>query len=92
MKIKKFIHDDVMKNGKCKSGGAIFTEGKVILIKGSCDLPNCNCSQGFFLIVTMPLKGKVVEGIQVEFKDLKEMVETLGIFQKTQKAKEEKKC
>lgn len=79
MKFKKFIHKDVAKDGRCKSGGAVVTEGKVIIIKGHCDLKGCNCSNGYFLTIAIPLKNKKVEGICVQFDNFKEMKQTINL-------------
>jgi len=52
--------------------------GKVIIIKGSCSLKNCHCSDGYHLTIIMPRTKKgIVEGIHVEFKDKNEFMEVL---------------
>jgi len=78
MKITKFIHKNVSKDGKVESGGAVYTDGRIIIVNGSCNLPNCHCSDGFSLSIAMPLKNGTVEGIKVKFKDKKEMKKILG--------------
>jgi hypothetical protein len=77
MKFTKFEHEEVGQDGKCKSGGAVHTNGKVILIRGSCGLPDCSCSDGYFLTVVLPLSNGIVEGIEVKFDDYNEMKKVL---------------
>ena len=79
MKITKFKHKEVEKNGIIKSGGAVITKGGIIIVKGSCDLLGCHCSDGYFLSIVLPLKNKIVEGIEVRFKDYKEMKNELKL-------------
>lgn len=74
MKITKFRHEDVSEDGTCKSGGAVKVEGGMEIIKGSCDLAECKCSEGFFLVICKPLKDGVVEGCSIEFDSLEELL------------------
>ena len=73
MEFEKFKHKGVNKKGIVKSGGAVHTEGKVILIKGNCGLEGCHCSDGYSLTICMPLKKGIVEGIEVKFDSYEEM-------------------
>ena len=81
MKIKKFKHEGVNEDGTCESGGAVQTKGGMDLIKGNCGLKGCDCSDGYFLIITKPLKEGIVEGCSIEFENLEEL-ETCGRFRK----------
>ena len=78
MKFTKFKHKNVTKKG-FTGGGCVITGGDVRLTFGHCDIKGCACSEGYYLSVIMPLKNRVVEGIRVEFDDLKEMKKVLKV-------------
>lgn len=78
MKIRKFKHIGVAKNGKV-SGGAVKTKGDIVIIDGSCGALGCHCSDGYSISIVMPLKKGVVEGMQVTFENREEMLNKLKI-------------
>lgn len=75
MKITKFKHVGVSKDGLVKGGGAVETEGALRLGRGEgCGSKDCHCSEGFWLMIAMPRTPKgVVEGITVRFDSKAEM-------------------
>ena len=77
MIISKFQHKGVNNDGTVEGGGAVHTKGGVTIINGGCSFPQCHCSDGFFLVVTLPLKDRKVDGIKVHFKSKDEMIATL---------------
>lgn len=81
MNFEKIVYTKVSTNGTMiNKPGSIITNGSIIIINGKCNLPNCHCSDGYSLTVSMPrtIKGKV-ELIKVTFKDRKEMKALLKI-------------
>lgn len=71
MKITKFVHEGVARDGKCKGGGAVITEPLIRMSTGEgCGLDNCHCSDGWWISIGLPrtLDGKV-EGVIVHFDD-----------------------
>lgn len=85
MQIKEIIHKNVLPNGTLTNKpGAIETKGKVILGSGEgCGLPNCHCSDGYFISIIAPLKDGEVRGMKVQFddeKEYKEFMETHELF------------
>lgn len=78
MKIEKFKHAGVNPDGTFKSGaGSVETAGKISMSgeNGGCGMPSCKCSPGFWISVSLPLRGSTVEGIRVNFDNKKEMEE-----------------
>ena len=75
MKYKKILHENVLPDGTFSNKrGAIKTDGGVIIGRGEgCGLPTCNCSPGYYITIITPLKDGKVEGINVTFKNKKEM-------------------
>lgn len=78
MKIEEFIHRGVRKDGTVKGGGAVHTDARVIIIRGSCGLGNCHCSDGYSLTLGLPLKNGIVRGLKVKFDNKAEMKKILG--------------
>lgn len=69
MEFKKFVHRNVAKNGVCKSGGVVHTNGFCLLV---------DSVRNPFLTVEMPRDNNgVVVAIHVRFKSKKEMKEVL---------------
>ncbi len=73
MKVEKFKHN-IDSNGKLKSGGAVYTKGRLLMSRGEgCGLDNCKCSEGYWLTLVLPIKNGVVEVTKIKFDDLSEM-------------------
>jgi hypothetical protein len=75
MKIEKILHEGVDKNGIIKEGGAVGVDGDILVGRGQgCGLPNCHCSEGYWLSLILPRSDKgVVEGVKVVFANKQEM-------------------
>jgi hypothetical protein len=66
MQIEKFVHTGVKNDGTFNKAGAVVTTGSVRMSNGEgCCLPNCHCSDGYWVTIIMPrTKDGKVEGIQ----------------------------
>ena len=74
MNIEKYVHKDVNKKGIVKSGGAVETKPFLRIGRANgCGLPDCHCSDGYWISIGFGLKKGVVEGVKVTFEDKEEM-------------------
>lgn len=69
MTIEKFVHENVKRDGTFEDRlGAVETDGGVRMSTGEgCGLPECSCSGGCWISITMPLRDGKVEGIIARF-------------------------
>ena len=75
MKIEEIIHTHVKRDGTFEHGpGAVETSGCIRMSDGcGCGIPNCHCSDGYWISVFLPLENRMVKGIKVTFDNKKEM-------------------
>jgi len=75
MKVKIFENKNVNEDGTCLGGGAVHTKGAVVESneEGGCDLEHCDCSEGHWFSVVMPLDiNKKVRGVTILFDSVQE--------------------
>lgn len=75
MQIEKIVHENVRKDGTFSDKlGAVVTDGCIRMSRGEgCDLPSCNCSEGHWVMIGLPLENGKVEIVKVTFDDGREM-------------------
>ena len=70
MKIEKFVTLGVNELGIVAGGGAVETKPFLRIGDGTgCGLPDCHCSDGYWLSIGLGRIGDKVEGIKVTFKN-----------------------
>ena len=69
MRIEAYEYKNVdSKTGKLADGGAVNTKGGVMLSENEgCGLPDCHCSDGYWLSIIAPIMKGTVKGITVYF-------------------------
>jgi hypothetical protein len=75
MVITDVIHENVDENGKTELGGAVYTNGVIIMSQenGGCSEPTCNCSNGYWITIMKPRTNDgIVSGIKVNFSNKEE--------------------
>ena len=85
MKFEFIEHKEVNQDGTFKNHpGAVETRGTVRMSKGEgCDLPDCHCSDGYWILILAPIEGDVCRGMFVSFDDHAEMETFLNNHQIT---------
>ena len=75
MKIEKNITYNVYPDGRVLSGGAVVVNGRIAMSRGEgCGSEGCNCSDGYWISITLPRAfGAIVESVIVKFDNKEEM-------------------
>lgn len=67
MRLEPFRYDGVAGGGELPEGGAVHTRGAVRFSEssGGCSQPGCQCSDGYWVCITLPERGGSVEGVTI---------------------------